>query len=277
MNDKKSILFSAAGFISFLLISNTAYAESAVDWTPKKLVVKQFQGTAKRYSITASVAKDAKNVSVRVVPELEKFVHVLPDSIGDIQKGQEIPLTVIVGFPLDMAVGDLDGTIQLRETVRNKNTKTVSKPLPVEITVKKWENGNLPPNPGDAGKQTLLGIDSDNDGVRDDVQIAIARHYPEPEDEKARLALEQFAASLQHALDVYQSGDKARIYDIFSEINPALACITATSTKPLEDVVFVKMIVRNTEERVKAYADINDTANGRTFPVYPDPENYCKR
>lgn len=277
MNDRKSLLFFAAGLSIFLGFSNTVYASPAVEWNPKKLVVKQFQGTAKRYSITASVAKDAKNVSVRVVPELEKFVHVLPDSIGDIQKGQEIPLTVIVGFPLDMAVGDLDGTIQLRETVRNKNTKTVSKPIPVEITVKKWENGNLPPDPGEAGKQTLLGIDSDNDGVRDDVQIAIARHYPEPEDEKARLALEQFAASWQYAFSVYQSGDEEELYDVFSEINPAVACIAATSSKSLEDIVFVKLIVRNTKERVQTYADINDTAIGRTFPVYSASEEYCKR
>ncbi len=277
MNAKKSLLFSAAGFISFLLISNTAYAEPAVDWIPKKLVVKQFQGTAKRYSITASVAKDAKNVSVRVVPELEKFVHVLPDSIGDIQKGQEIPLTVIVGFPLDMAIGDLDGTIQLRETVQNKNTKTVSKPLPVEITVKKWENGNLPPDPGEAGKQTLLGIDSDNDGVRDDVQIAIARHYPEPEDEKVRLALEQFAASWQYAFGVYQSGDEEKLYNVFSEITPAVVCVAGMSSKPREDMVFVKMIMRNTDERVKVYEEINDIAAGRTFPVPQDVQDSCNR
>lgn len=277
MKPKKSFFCLAAAFISFLLLGNTVYAKPAVEWTPKKLVVQQFQGTANRYSVTASVAKDAKNVSVRVVPELEKFVHVLPDSIGDIQKGQEIPLTVIVGFPLDMAVGELDGTIQLRETVRNKKTRTVSKPLPVELTVKKWENGNLPPHPGEAGKQTLLGIDSDNDGVRDDVQIAIARHYPEPEDEKARLALEQFAASWQYAFRVYQSGDEEELYNVFSEINPAVSCIAATSSKSLEDIVFVKLIMRNTEERVQAYANINDTAIGRTFPVYSASEEYCKR
>jgi len=35
----------------------------------------------------------------------------------------------------------------------------------------------LPPDPGEAGKQTLEGIDSDNDGVRDDVQRWIALNY----------------------------------------------------------------------------------------------------
>lgn len=37
----------------------------------------------------------------------------------------------------------------------------------------------LPPDPGEVGKQTLEGIDSDNDGVRDDLQREIVFMYPE--------------------------------------------------------------------------------------------------
>ena len=37
----------------------------------------------------------------------------------------------------------------------------------------------LPPDPGEAGKQTLEGIDSDNDGVRDDLQREIVFMYPD--------------------------------------------------------------------------------------------------
>lgn len=36
----------------------------------------------------------------------------------------------------------------------------------------------LPPDPGEAGKATLQGIDADNDGVRDDVQRFIKASYP---------------------------------------------------------------------------------------------------
>src|SRR5216683_231714 len=36
----------------------------------------------------------------------------------------------------------------------------------------------LPPDPGAAGKATLQGIDSDGDGVRDDIQRYIALTYP---------------------------------------------------------------------------------------------------
>jgi hypothetical protein len=36
----------------------------------------------------------------------------------------------------------------------------------------------IPPDPGEAGKQTLAGIDSDNDGVRDDLEREIVFMYP---------------------------------------------------------------------------------------------------
>lgn len=41
--------------------------------------------------------------------------------------------------------------------------------------------GELPPHPGAAGKATLEGIDSDNDGIRDDLQIFIAETWPDSE------------------------------------------------------------------------------------------------
>jgi antitoxin component YwqK of YwqJK toxin-antitoxin module len=52
----------------------------------------------------------------------------------------------------------------------------------------------LPPDPGEAGKTTLEGIDSDKDGVRDDVQRYIALTYPNPEDKPFRAALREYSA-----------------------------------------------------------------------------------
>lgn len=43
-------------------------------------------------------------------------------------------------------------------------------------------NDGLPPDPGKAGKQTLMGIDSDGDGLRDDVQRYIYLTYPDQPD-----------------------------------------------------------------------------------------------
>lgn len=53
----------------------------------------------------------------------------------------------------------------------------------------------LPPDPGDAGKATLEGIDSDHDGVRDDVQRWIAINYSDSA--KMRSGLTQFAKAAE--------------------------------------------------------------------------------
>ena len=72
-------------------------------------------------------------------------------------------------------------------------------------TATEYKNANLPPDPGVAGKATLAGIDSDNDGVRDDVQIAIyERHPSEPE---KRAVLEQEASNFQKGLVAGKVGD----------------------------------------------------------------------
>jgi hypothetical protein len=56
----------------------------------------------------------------------------------------------------------------------------------------------LPPDPGEAGKATLAGIDADNDGVRDDVQRFIKASYPNSLPQ--RRAATQFAKGLQASL-----------------------------------------------------------------------------
>lgn len=56
----------------------------------------------------------------------------------------------------------------------------------------------FPPDPGNAGTRTLEGIDSDHDGLRDDLQRWIYARFPnEP---KKRAALKQMAISFQKKL-----------------------------------------------------------------------------
>ena len=56
----------------------------------------------------------------------------------------------------------------------------------------------LPPDPGEAGKQTLQGVDSDNDGVRDDVQRWIALTFLSSQ--KTQLALRDATMATQNLL-----------------------------------------------------------------------------
>ncbi|MGH8488103.1 MAG: hypothetical protein ACREXS_04330 [Gammaproteobacteria bacterium] len=56
----------------------------------------------------------------------------------------------------------------------------------------------MPPDPGEAGKAALEGIDSDGDGVRDDIQRYIALNFPDSA--KTRAALTQQAKTFQSML-----------------------------------------------------------------------------
>jgi hypothetical protein len=71
----------------------------------------------------------------------------------------------------------------------------------INVTVDPFK---LPPDPGEAGNQTLEGIDSDGDGVRDDVQRYIAWTYPNIEQENA---LSQYARALQKGIGTSPSDD----------------------------------------------------------------------
>lgn len=54
---------------------------------------------------------------------------------------------------------------------------------------------NLPPDPGPEADKTIEGIDANNNGIRDDVELAIFREYPNSP--KIRAALLQYALALQ--------------------------------------------------------------------------------
>lgn len=56
----------------------------------------------------------------------------------------------------------------------------------------------LPPDPGEAGKKTLAGIDSNNDGVRDDLEREIVYMYPQ--NEEVRRVLRAMVKKIQDVI-----------------------------------------------------------------------------
>lgn len=69
---------------------------------------------------------------------------------------------------------------------------------------------NLPPDPGAAGKETIEGIDSDGDGIRDDLQRWIYFNIPETHNnEQMRKGWETFALASQNTARPYTDQEKA--------------------------------------------------------------------
>ncbi len=79
----------------------------------------------------------------------------------------------------------------------------------------------LPPDPGDAGKETVAGIDADNDGVRDDIQRWIMLTYPD--DQNTQQALFQSAKVKQRSLT--EAYSKSSVREIFEKSFKASECI----------------------------------------------------
>ncbi|MEP7162787.1 MAG: hypothetical protein ABI747_03420, partial [Candidatus Moraniibacteriota bacterium] len=80
----------------------------------------------------------------------------------------------------------------------------------------------LPPDPDEAGKATIEGIDSNGNGVRDDIERWIAVKYPNSE--KTRAGLVQEARAFQKALTSVQDTPSASA--AFDEIAMGTECLS---------------------------------------------------
>jgi hypothetical protein len=138
---------------------------------------------------------------------------------------------------------------------------------------------NLPPDPGEAGKATLAGIDSDNDGVRDDVQRWIALTYPNSQ--KTRTALSQIAKAKQVILMNAADAINARAYAL--EEDRASDCLTYVRTQikgvgKNDDYDIgseIQARYLNTYLRTKTYLQYDSHLGGMTFTLPDDYSTGC--
>ena len=134
-------------------------------------------------------------------------------------------------------------------------------------------NINLPPHPGDEGKSSLQGIDSDNDGVRDDVQIAISERYPNNKNKQN--TLKQTAQALQKAIVYGNSSDSSMINQTTNLLMSAIECLYEKVDNPLLEIGFLEKEIINTSERNAAYIKFNEAGNGH-FLSSENMNNSCQ-
>src|SRR3990172_11821382 len=80
--------------------------------------------------------------------------------------------------------------------LRNENTKEqVAKIHATKLTMDDVMGVNLPPDPGAEADKTVAGVDANKNGIRDDVELAIFKEYPDST--KTRAVLLQYALVLQ--------------------------------------------------------------------------------
>jgi chaperonin cofactor prefoldin len=122
---------------------------------------------------------------------------------------------------------------------------------------------NLPKDPGADADKTIAGVDANDNGIRDDVELAIFKEYPKSA--KTRAALLQYALALQ--MEFTQPFVNTTIAtEVIREEDRAYACVGKVLVRKDDDKKvmekyfkdeealrsFVKKIQINTEDRDKA-------------------------
>ncbi len=110
-----------------------------------------------------------------------------------------------------------------------------------KIKVADVMGNNLPPDPGVEADKTIAGIDANQNGIRDDVELAIFNKYPNSA--KTRSALLQYALALQ--METNQPVvNEYTVTEVVREQSRADACVSDTISP------------RKTSEASRTYADI---------------------
>lgn len=122
---------------------------------------------------------------------------------------------------------------------------------------------SLPPDPGTAGKATVEGIDSDNDGVRDDVQRAIV--------DKFGSSQKTVAAARQHAKAVQLKLQASTTKEAVAAAKFALRAVSCAGNSlgvSFSDTIrSVTGLTVNTAERMDAYTKTNVLLSGQVLEL----------
>lgn len=131
-------------------------------------------------------------------------------------------------------------------------------------------NNVIPPNPGALGKVGIIGYDSDNDGIRDDVEVSTSKRYPNSP--KMQRVLNLASVAFTDMLLAGEKKDYDMAYNALQISSIALQCIHSESNRANSDIDFLRILNTNTNQRHAAYTDYVKTLAGSTIKVDTDPQ-----
>lgn len=149
----------------------------------------------------------------------------------------------------------------------DKTNEQVVKIHNTKLTMDDALGKNLPPDPGAEADKTVAGIDANKNGIRDDVELAIFKEYPDSA--KTRAALLQYALALQMEV-VQKIVNKDTVTEVATEQSRADTCLAdtlvprKTPESARDDIemgkidIFINFIENkqlNTEQRKNAQKD----------------------
>ncbi len=167
--------------------------------------------------------------------------------------GNVIKKVIVWGILLFM----LAMLLRLPFYLQNKKTaEQVVKIHATKLTLDDVMGKNLPPDPGAEADKTVAGIDANGNGIRDDVELAIFKEYPNSA--KTRAVLLQYALALQTEMTLPILNKETVTASIEDNESRAEVCLWSLSSRSdmkkfIEETDkyenFIKQIQVNTEMR----------------------------
>lgn len=146
--------------------------------------------------------------------------------------------------------------------IENKKTdEQIAKIHATKLTMDDVMGKYLPPDPGEEADKTVAGIDANNNGIRDDVELAIFKEYPNSA--RTRAVLLQYALALQMEV-VQPMVNTGTVTAVAEKTSGGYYCIgEITSRNDLKKFIevgdslhnFIERRQLNTEAREKAEKD----------------------
>jgi hypothetical protein len=149
---------------------------------------------------------------------------------------------------------------------QDKTAAAVAAIHAARITLADVGGVNLPPQPNqEENDATVEGIDKNNNGIRDDVELAIFAKYPS--DKKARAAALQYAMAEQMYLNKVTNTPTWKA--VAEETTRAQLCVLKTSVdrKEIESVVFNTLLRKEAEEEAYEFITSHGEAPGDVCDV----------
>lgn len=269
------------GCLALAKASASQLADSAFVWEPEAIAISGMPGETVSFSVTEHagpvLAKTFCALGATTFAKLSDNLASAADMISIIPTsvcGRDTVISVTMHLSSSVPVGMIDGSLRLYRSVRvlSKTIVTpvwLAEPLPVSLSVETTNDG-LPPDPGEAGKATLAGIDSDGDGIRDDVQRYVELTYSGDENINVRKALRQKAQGIQQKL--LASSNKEESVRLLHEREKDGYCLAGvmgvTASSNAGDALRAQIL--NTEMRSRAWTAFNRNISGEFGGnVYP--------
>ncbi len=125
----------------------------------------------------------------------------------------------------------------------------------------------LPLDPGDSGKNTFEGIDSDSNGIRDDIQRLITFNFPDNPTQRASML--QLAKSIQNAMFLYyeQSQAGSPLSVSVEDISKAVMFVTDCQANKIMSIGTLEFFIANTDERNQIYHEVNNHFSGAVYKL----------